>query len=171
MFIQFTKDKGLTFYNAGDERFAVRSPTHNDDRYLRQEGATKPVLSMMPHPFASRRLYPHVSVKNDTPHEVKFVKVLYCQCTPDENSFIVPGGTWMTETYRGGCLVTAILSTLILNDGTGRVVDCLSYASSGTSYAKFFIMWIDDVCCLRSSAQSTTECTKQVIDDDDHPIG
>ena len=57
MFIQFTKDKGLTFYNAGDERVAKRSPTHNDDRYLRQEGATTPVLSMMPHPFASRRLY------------------------------------------------------------------------------------------------------------------
>ena len=59
MFIQFTKDKGLTFYNAGDERFAVRSPTHNDDRYLRQEGKTRPVLSMMPRPFVSghRRMF------------------------------------------------------------------------------------------------------------------
>jgi len=53
MFIQFTNDKGVTFYNVGDERVAVRSKTHND-RDLRQEGKTKTVLSMMPHhPFAS----------------------------------------------------------------------------------------------------------------------
>ena len=50
MFIQFTKDKGFTFYNVGDERVAKRSI----DRFLRQDEGMKPVLSMMPHPFASR---------------------------------------------------------------------------------------------------------------------
>ena len=52
MFIQFSRDKGFTFYNVGDERVAERSTTHSD-RFLRQDGEMKPVLSMMPHPFAS----------------------------------------------------------------------------------------------------------------------
>jgi hypothetical protein len=50
MFIQFTKNKGFTFYNVGDERVAGRSI----GRFLRRGGEMKPVLSMMPHPFASR---------------------------------------------------------------------------------------------------------------------
>ena len=164
MFIQFTKDKGLTFYNTGDERVGKRSKTHND-RYLRQEGATKPVISMMPHPFASghRRMYPSVSVKNDTPCNVNFVKVLYCACRKDENTFIVSGGAWTVETCRGGCLVTQILANLIVPDGTrtGRVLECAKYLSSGTSYSKFYIMWIDGVCCLRSWAQDSDKCTFQ----------
>ena len=78
MFLQFTNDKGLTFYNNDDERFAVRSPTHNDDRYLRQEDETT-VLSMMPHPFVGchRRLYSRVSIKNDTPYEVNSARIEY----------------------------------------------------------------------------------------------
>ena len=64
---------------------------HND-RYLRQEGATKSVLSMMPHPFASghRQLYSNVSVKNDTPHEVNWIIVEYLwgSCDSDKNTFI-----------------------------------------------------------------------------------
>ena len=52
MLIQFTNNNGLTFYNVDSEHVAERSKTHND-RYLRQEGEMKPVLSMMPYPFAS----------------------------------------------------------------------------------------------------------------------
>ena len=160
MFIQFTKDKGLTFYNTDDERAAQRSKTRND-RYLHQEEATTPVLSMMPHPFASghRQLYTSVSVKNDTPYEVNSIRVEYCVCSKDENSFIASGGTWTVGTSRGGCLLTEIHSTLILNDGTGRELDCIPYLSAGTTYAQFFIMLFDDVCCMRSSHQSPTECT------------
>ena len=68
MFIHFTNDKRLTFYNKDDKRVAVRSKTHNG-RYLRLEGETKPVLSLLPHPFASRhrRLLYKVEIKNDTP--------------------------------------------------------------------------------------------------------
>jgi len=156
MFIQFTKDKGLTFYNAGDERVAKkRSPTHNDDRYLRQEGATTPVLSMMPYPFASRRLYYKVALKNDTPYEVNSAKIEYCGCASDENNFIASGGTWTADTYRGGCMVQKIHSTLIID---GREERCWGYLSTGTGISEFFLMWINDVCCLRSSEQSNTEC-------------
>jgi hypothetical protein len=168
MYIQFTKDKGLTFYNSGDERFAVRSPTHNGDRYLRQEGATKPVLSMMPHPFASRQLYYRVAIKNDTPYEVISARIEYCGCAKDENTFIASGGTWTADSYRGGCLVTEIHATVRLPGTFGREVECLSYKSGGsasfgegTGLSGFFLMLIDDVCCLRSSIQSNTECTIQ----------
>jgi len=157
MFIQFTKDKGLTFYNAGDERVAKKLSPTQDNRYLRQEGATKPVLSMMPHAFASRRLYYAVAIKNDTPYEANFARIEYCACAKDENSFIASGGTW-TADYRGACLVTEIHSTLIVD---GREVQCSGYFSSGTGISEFFLMWIDDVCCLRSSQQSNTECTDQ----------
>jgi hypothetical protein len=165
MFIQFTKDKGLTFYNAGDERVAKkRSPTQ-DNRYLRQEGATKPVLSMMPHPFASRRdqdilVYSKVAFKNDTPYDANFARVEYCACADDENDFIASGGTW-TADYRGLCLVTEIHSTLIID---GREAQCAGYFSTGTGISEFFLMWIDGECCLRSSEQSNTECPDLGID-------
>ena len=112
-----------------------------------------------------RALYPHVSVKNDTPYEVNSIRVEYSACADDDNNFIASAGTWTAGTYRGGCLVTDIHSTLILNDGTGRVLECASYWSGGTGYSEFFIMWIDGDCCLRSSYQSNTECTKQTNDD------
>ena len=116
----------MTFYNADDERFAVRSPTHINDRYLRQEGVTKPVLSMMPHPFASRRLYPQVSVKNDTPHGVNFVKVHYCgACTKDQHNFIASRGTWTFRPYRGNCLVTLITANMVLPDAS--LLACAPY--------------------------------------------
>jgi len=54
MFIQFTNDNGLTFYNIADERVAVRTTTH-DNRYLHQDGKTQPVLSMVTHPHSRRR--------------------------------------------------------------------------------------------------------------------
>ena len=157
MFIQFTNNKGLTFYNNDDERVAKRS--------------IDLVLSMMPHPFASghRRLYYKASVKNDTPHEVNYIKIEYKCCNSDENFYIASGGTWTAGTYRGGCLVTWIHSNLILHDGNELM--CKSYFSSGTSYDTFFIMLIDGICCLRSDHQSNTECTNQVNDDDDVPAG
>ena len=166
MFIQFTKDKGLTFYNTDDERVAQRSKMHYDDRYLRQEGEMKPVLSMMPHSFAShRRLYYKVAIKNNTPYEVNSITVEYCACNPDgeDNIFLAPGGTWTAKPYRGGCMITEIHSTLLLRDGTGqgRVLEC-NYLSSGTysSYWEFYMMWIDGVCCVRSWAQDDNKCTK-----------
>jgi hypothetical protein len=161
MFIQFTKDKGLTFYNAGDERVAKkRSPTQ-DNRYLHQEGATKPVLSMMPHPFASRRLYNKVALKNDTPYEVNSARIEYCACADDDNNFIASGGTWTADDYRGACMVTKIHSTLIID---GRAHQCWGYSSTGTGLSEFFLMWIDGGCCLRSSEQSNTECPELDID-------
>lgn len=51
MFIQFTNNKELT-YNVGDERVAECFTTRID-RYLHQKAEKKPVLLMMPHPFAS----------------------------------------------------------------------------------------------------------------------
>ena len=59
---------------------------------------------------------------------------------------------------NGGCLVTEIHSTLIID---GREEQCWGYFSSGTSYSEFYIMWINDVCCMRNSKQSNTECTNQ----------
>ena len=144
-------------------RVAKRSKTQND-RYFRQEGATKPVLSMMPHPFVSghRQLYSRVSIiKNDTPYKVNSARIEYWACTKDENNVIASGGTWTAGPDRGGCLVTKILSTLILQDGSE--LECKPYLSTGTCYAIFFIMFIDGVCCLRSDSQSTTECTKQEV--------
>ena len=126
----------------------------------------KPVLSMIPHPSASgdRQLfmYAQVSVKNDTPYEVKSIEVKYCACTSDENTFIASGGTWTAGQTgdRGLCLVNQIHTVLRLHDGTSR--NCFSYWSSGTSIASFYIMWIDDVCCLRSWKQSNTECSLQL---------
>ena len=86
------------------------------------------------------------------------IRIEYTACTKDENNFIASGGTW-TADYRGGCLVEEIHSTLKLNDGS--VVECARYESEGTGYSEFYIIWIDDVCCLRSCNQSTTECTRQ----------
>jgi hypothetical protein len=126
MLIQFTKDKGLTFYNVGDERVAKRSTTHND-RYLHQEGATKPVLSMMPHPFLSRRLfidYCSASIYNRTPYDANFARIEYfgCAeyCTPDENNFIGIEGTWTVSdrSKAYACQVTEVHATLILDDGS-----------------------------------------------------
>ena len=91
----------------------------------------------------------------------------YGACAKDENNFIASGGTW-TADYRGGCLVTEIHSTLIIN---GREKQCKGYFSSGTGISEFFLMWINDVCCLRSSEQSNTECTKQVKDSDSNNAG
>ena len=54
MFIQFTKDMGLSFYTLNEERVAVRS-TSPKNRYLHQEGETKPLLSMVTHPHRRRR--------------------------------------------------------------------------------------------------------------------
>ena len=152
MFIQLTKDKGLSFYNAGDEHFAVRSPTDNDDRYLHPERATRPVLLMMPHPFPSAhgRLYSNASVKNDTPYEVRWIRIEYvCGdfvfCRPDTNNFIASGGTWTVRTDRGICLITGIFANLVIN---GRSKRCRSYASGvGTGYSQFYFMWIDGDCC------------------------
>ena len=120
------------------------------------------MLSMMPHPFASRQFYYYkVALKNDTPYEVNFARIEYCGCTKDENNFIASGGTW-TADYRGGCLVTHIHSTLKLNDGS--VVECARYWATGTGLSEFFLMWIDGECCLRSRKQSNTRCTKQISD-------
>ena len=102
-------------------------------------------------------MYYKVAIKNDTPYEVISARIEYCACTNDENNFITSGGTW-TATYRGGCLVTEIWSTLIID---GREEQCTTYAPQyvvGTGLSEFYIMWIDDVCCLRSSQQSNTEC-------------
>ena len=52
-------------------------------------------------------------------------------------------------------------STLIID---GREEQCSQYFSSGTGISEFYIMWINDVCCLRSSKQSNTECTNQYGD-------
>ena len=162
MFIQFTKDKGLTFYNTGDESVAKRSKMHND-RYLRQEGATKSVLSMMPHPFASghRRLYYRASIKNDTPFEVRWIKIEYASdfCSDEyENSIIASGGTWTSGSDRGICLIKRIRTKLI-TDGRSKL--CWSYASGGgTGYSQFYIMWIDGDCCTRSCAQDTDKCER-----------
>ena len=93
------------------------------------------------------------------------VEYLGCGCNSDENTFIASGGTWTASDYRGGCLIKGIHTILRvpgLPDGIGR--ECLSYYSSGTSFAEFFLMWIDGVCCHRSNEQSNTECTKQASD-------
>ena len=48
---------------------------------------------------------------------------------------------------------------------------CIFVCSFGPFFvAKFFIMLIDGVCCLRSDRQSTTECTEQVHIYDDRYI-
>ena len=161
----------MTFYNAGEERVAVRSQTHNDDRYLRQEGETRPVLSMMPHPFPSdhRRLfYSNASVKNDTPYDVRWISIEYAwgscegQCRPDRNRFIGTGGTWTVQAERGICLITAIYVSLDIYDenkvGGYGSMDCRSYSSSGTGYSQFYIMLIDGECCTRSKAQDADTC-------------
>ena len=57
-------------------------------------------------------------------------------------------------------MISAIHSTLILHDGSE--ITCKSYSSTGTCIASFYIMWIDDVCCLRSWKQSNTECSLQL---------
>jgi hypothetical protein len=43
----------------------------------------------------------------------------------------------------------------------GREQRCSGYSSSGTGISEFFLMWINDGCCLRSSEQSNTECPKK----------
>ena len=120
---------------------------------------------MMPHPFASghRRLYSNVSVKNDTPHKVNFARVEYWGCASDENSFIASGGAWTVGTCRGGCLVEAILSSLIPQDGSE--LKCKPYLSTGTGIASFYIMLHNGECCLRSWKQSNTECPKKKGED------
>ena len=186
MFIQFTNDKGLTFYNNDNERVAKKRSSTQDIRYLRPEGAMKPVLSMMPHPFAShhRRLYscasldpsfipldydaifdgntanpvgfyPKAKIRNDTPYRSNWCKVEYMACADDENDFIASGGTWTGPT-RGGCLIDYIFATLILHDGSQ--LKCNYYEGLGTGYSQFYIMFIDGVCCLRSSHQDSDKC-------------
>ena len=102
-----------------------------------------------------------MALKNDTPYKVNSARIEYCDCDKDENNFIASGGTWTADTYRGGCLVTEIHSTLIIN---GREKQCKGYFSSGTGISEFYIMWIDDACCLRSSQQSNTECPNPTLD-------
>ena len=88
MFIQFTKDKEFTFYNAGDERVAERSIA----RFLRQDGEMKPVLSMMPHPFASH--YRRMTECGGCGQDSDCPSGLYCnkkRCTPRD---VLPNCGW-----------------------------------------------------------------------------
>ena len=95
----------------------------------------------MPHPFASRRLnFKSASIYNHTPYDANFAKIEYCDCTPDENNFIVSGGTWtVSDASKAYCKVTEIHATLILDDGS--TMECGAPYLSGRIYATFTLMW------------------------------
>ena len=177
MFIQFTNNKGQSFYNDHNERVAKRSI----DRYLRQEGETKPVLSMTPHPFVShhRRLtgnqcttaifnedfvkpltgdfYARVNIKNDTPYEAYYVYVDYMTIDCEEEDVTVISGYKWTGPARGTCLVKDIKA--YVRNSWGGTKPCIKYdaGDTGTGYSEFYIIYIDEICCVRSWAQSK-EC-------------
>ena len=114
--------------------------------------------------------YPYVELKNTTPYPVdplyywegealSDAKVWYAPflglCSDDQiEEGIAPGGTW-SATSRGGCLVKQIDAKLTLFDG--RKLKCASYLSFIPDYLQFSILYIDGVCCVRSS-QQTQEC-------------
>ena len=58
--------------------------------------------------------------------------------------------------FCGHCLLTKIETTLMLPDG--RELKCNDYESSGTALAKFFLMLLDGVCCVRSERLTDQKC-------------
>jgi len=178
MFIQFTNDMGQSFYNPDNERVAVRY-TADNDRYLRQEGEMKPVLSMMPHPLASRHRrmtpdcssanldggivpqhygwgwYPEVTIRNNTPYYTSHAKVIFTACSKDETYGIASGDMFVGD-FRGYCLLVNIKTTLMLPDGSE--LKCNDYDSTGTALAEFFLMLHDGVCCVRSERRTDQKC-------------
>ena len=115
--------------------------------------------------------YPDVTIQNDTPYDTKYdptidpyktaAYILYGFCKDARNyiSQSIATGQKFTGTYRGGCLVRSIgRISLTRPEDEGGNLDCASYESSGTGYAKFFIIMYDGRCCVTSSEAQSKEC-------------
>lgn len=83
--------------------------------------------------------YPKAEITNNTEYSISGdVEYVSAFCS-DETYSVAPGKTWVSPDDRGVCLISAITGTTADNAKNGENNAITSYASSGTSYAKFQI--------------------------------